>query len=101
MSLYEPPTSEIIAGILLLLASLSLWRGTRCLLRGLGEAESLDVVRGLRGLVVGLALGAGALGVLAAQSGFLVFSSIFLAEELYETGVLALIIRAGAARTSG
>src|SRR5262245_31662855 len=94
MSLYEPPTSAIAAGILLLLASRSLWRGTRRLLRGLSGADSLDVVRGLRGWVVALALGAGALGVLAAQSGFLVLGGIFLAEELYETGVLALILRA-------
>lgn len=91
----------VIAGILLLLASLSLWRGTRRLVRGLGKADSLELVGGLRGWVVALALGVGALGVLAAESGFLVLGGIFLAEELYETGVLSLIIGVGARRTAG
>jgi hypothetical protein len=34
--------------------------------------------------------------ILLAQTGLLVLGAVFLAEELYETGVLALIIRSGA-----
>ena len=95
MSLYEPPTNEIIAGVLLLVASLSLGRGARRLVRGLREADPLAVVRGLRGWVIALALGTGALGVLSAQGGFVTLGGIFLAEELYQTGILAVIIRSG------
>ena len=101
MNPYEPPTSAIIAGVLILVAALSLTRGTRCLVRGLGDADSVAVVRGLRGWVVALALGAGALGVLSGHSGFVVLGGVFLGEELYETGVLALILRASARRPTG
>ena len=95
------PTSAIIAGVLILVAAVSLTRGTRRLVRGLGDADSLAVVRGLRGWVVALALGAGALGVLSGQSGFVVLGGVFLGEELYETGVLALIIRVSERQPTG
>ncbi|MGH7324433.1 MAG: hypothetical protein ACREJ9_07280 [Candidatus Rokuibacteriota bacterium] len=42
-----------------------------------------------------MAAGALASGLLFAQTWLIVFGVIFLAEELYETGVLALILRAG------
>jgi len=44
---------------------------------------------------VGVAAGALASGLLFEQTWLLVFGGIFLAEELYETGVVALILRAG------
>ena len=44
---------------------------------------------------VALAAAAFAAGALLAQSGLVVLGLVFLAEELYETGVLALIIRSG------
>jgi hypothetical protein len=71
--------------------------GARRLARGLGQACSLDVVRGLRRLVIALATAAVAGGVLAGQAGFVVLGAVFLGEELYETGVLALILRSSAA----
>jgi len=55
----------------------------------------LDVVHGFRGCIVAVAAGAFAAGMLSTHSGFLVFGAIFLGEELYETGVLAVIIRVG------
>ena len=43
---------------------------------------------------IALAMGAGPLGSLRAQTGFVVLGTIFLGEELCETGVLAAILRA-------
>lgn len=62
---------------------------------GLGQALPLDVVPGLRGRAISLGAAAFATGILSAQTGFLVLGAVFLAEELYETGILAVIIRLG------
>jgi hypothetical protein len=88
--------SEIVAGLLVLVSVLAGGRGMRVLGRGLREARPLDVVRGIRGCVIALATVALAAGILLAQTGLIVLGAVFLAEELYETGVLALIIRSGA-----
>ena len=69
--------------------------GTLRLVRGLRQAVPLDVIRGVTGWTIALAMGAFALGVVAAQPGFIVLGAVFLAEELYETGIVALIIRTG------
>src|SRR5260370_29658049 len=74
-------------------------RGGREVGRGVRHAEPLPLVRGIRGCVVAVVAGTSALGLLAAQTGLLVFGAIFLAEELYETGVLIAIIRSARART--
>jgi hypothetical protein len=75
-------------------------RGVKLLVRGLRyadqESASLQFVRGLRGIVVGVGAGALAGGVLFGQVWLLVFGAVFLAEELYETGVLVLVLRAQA-----
>jgi len=47
--------TELIAGLLILAAALASARGARALGRGLREARPLDVVRGLRSVVVALA----------------------------------------------
>jgi len=70
-------------------------RGARRLADGLRDAASLQVIRGIRSLVVGASAGAVAVGLLTGRTGLLILASVFLAEELYETGVVALIIRAG------
>ena len=70
------------------------WRGGGLVVRSLARADdpsaSLWLIRGIRGVVVGVAA-----GVLFEQTWLLVFGGIFLVEELYETGVVALILRAG------
>jgi hypothetical protein len=71
--------------------------GARRLARGLREASSLAVVRAIRRLVTAVAAAVVALAMLVGEHGLLVFAAVFLAEELYETGVLALILRASAA----
>ena len=93
MTIFELPVKEILGVTLLLLAALFAVRGTRRLARGLRDAASIDVIRGIRGWVIAGAMAAFATGVLTSTSGFLVLGAVFLAEELYETGVVTLILR--------
>jgi len=72
-------------------------RGGRLIVRSLTRADepsaSLWLIRGIRGVVVAVAAGALAGGLQFEQTWLLVFGGVFLAEELYETGVVALILR--------
>jgi hypothetical protein len=74
-------------------------RGVRLLARGLrgGEDPSapLWVIRGFRGLIVAICLTSLAVGALLETRWIVVVAALWLAEEVYETGVLALILRAG------
>jgi|SRR2546421_2170892 len=94
-SLYWSPVNEIVAGLLLLIGVISAVYATRRLTSGLRHARPLDVIHGIRGSVIALAAVAFAGGVLLAQTGPLMLGAVFLGEELYETGLLAAIIRAG------
>lgn len=91
--------------VVILLACAGTWagvRGAKLLVRGFCCPDDvlapLWVVRGIRGVVAAVGAGALAGGLLFAQTWLMVFGVIFLAEELYETGVLALILRAGLRR---
>ena len=95
MVLYEPPLNHVVAALLLLAGAVAAVRGARRLAAGLRRAVPLDVVRGIRGCVVALAAAAFAGGVLRAETGMIVLGAVFLGEELYETGILAAIIRSG------
>lgn len=72
-------------------------RGVRLLVSALRGADHpgapLDLIRGIRGIVVAVAACAVTTGLLLGQTGWLVFAAVFLAEELYETGVVALVLR--------
>ena len=74
-------------------------RGTRLLILGIRRSADPDaplrVVRGLRGLIWAICAAAFAAGLVLEQRWLLVFGGLWLAEEIYETGVLALILRAG------
>ena len=70
------------------------WRGLRRMGRGLRDSRSLELVRGIRALVTATAAGVLGLALLTGECGLLAFAAVFLAEELYETGVLVLILRA-------
>jgi hypothetical protein len=92
--------NEIVAGLLILAAALAGTRGARKVARGLRDASPLHVVRGIRGVVIALAATTFAAGMLLATPGLIVLGAVFLGEELYETAVLALIIRSGERSTS-
>jgi hypothetical protein len=70
------PVHVILAALLWLLADSALWQGIRGVIVEVSVAE-------LRG------------GTLFASTGLLVRDVIFLGEELYETGVVLLALRAG------
>jgi hypothetical protein len=99
-SLYTAPLNEIAAALLALVGTLSAVRGARAVARGLREARSLELIRGIRACVVARAAATFAAGALLAHGGLVVVGLVFLAEELYETGVLALIIRSGERSTT-
>ena len=84
---------RVISAIALLVSVYAAVTGLRRLRRGVREALSLEVVRGIRRLVTAVVAAVVAVGLLSGQRGLLVFAAVFLAEELYETGVLALILR--------
>lgn len=75
-------------------------RGVNLLARGLRRGEDpsapLWIIRGLRGIIVAICLVVLAVGTVLGQVWLVVFGALWLAEEIYETGVLALILRAGA-----
>ena len=86
-----------LIGVLgLVIATCAGWRGLRRMRRGLRDAGSLELVRGIRALVTAAAVAVFALALLTDERGLLAFAAVFLAEELYETGVLVLILRASA-----
>src|SRR2546425_2224653 len=71
----------------------------RSLAKGIREADDpsgpVFVVRGIRAVAVAAGLAALSGGLLFAHTGLLAFGAIFLGEELYETGVVLLTLRAG------
>ena len=91
----------VVAAALMVGGAFAAAHGARLMGRALRRADeptsSLTLIRGIRGLVVSVAAWALAGGMLFAQTWLLVFGGVFLAEELYETGVVALILRRSAA----
>ncbi len=62
------------------------------------DEAPLVFVRGIRAFIVSAAFSAIAIGRLTDSEGFFWFGVFFLAEELYETGVMLVILRWGRAR---
>jgi hypothetical protein len=97
--IHEPPMTLTFAALFSLITIAAAWRGTRLLARGIRQAThpsgALWVVRGIRGIIVAVGVGSLSGGLLFASKGLLVFGAIFLGEELYETGVVLLTLRAG------
>jgi hypothetical protein len=73
-------------------------RGVVLLVRGIRhaheESSSLWVIRGIRGVAVAVGTAALAGGIALEATWLVAFGAVFLAEELYETGVVALVLRA-------
>jgi hypothetical protein len=97
-------TLHIVTAVLVAGGAWASLRGVGLVARGLSHADdpsaSLWLVRGIRGIVVAVGVGALAAGLFFEQLWLRVFGLVFLAEELYETGVLALILRAGRRQTN-
>jgi hypothetical protein len=97
MTGYEFDMRHVFAAVLALAGAWAFVSGTQLLRSGVGGADHpsapLRLVRGIRGIVVGLGAGAIASGILFGHTGFVVLGAVFLAEELYETGILILILR--------
>jgi hypothetical protein len=91
-------TIYVIASLAALAGMWAGVRGVRRLTQALRGADDprapLELIRGIRGIVVAVAVGALASGLVFGQKCLLVFGAIFLTEELYETGVVALVLRA-------
>jgi hypothetical protein len=92
------PLVVVVAVLAVVVGAWAGARGVRLFVRGLRSAEdpraSLWVIRGLRGIIVCVCLVSLALGAVLEQIWLLVFAGLWLLEEIYETGVLALILRA-------
>ena len=90
----------LLAGLAAVGGIWSAGRGIRMILRGLRTAGEDDgalwLIRGLRGLIIGICLSCAALGAAFNAVWLLVFAGLWLLEEIYETGVLASILRDGA-----
>ncbi|MDA1000379.1 MAG: hypothetical protein O2807_07675 [bacterium] len=97
--LFEPPYALFFAALFLIAGAVSAWRGVRLFLKGFraggDPSRVLWLVRGIRGVIVALAMAVGALGVWLHSKWLLIFGIIFLLEEIYETGVVILALRAG------
>jgi hypothetical protein len=66
---------------------------TRGILRADDERSSLWVIRGIRGIALAVGTTALAAGILLEETWLLAFGAVFLLEELYETGIVALVLR--------
>ena len=94
-SFYEPPVSHVVAAGLVIFGAWAAVRGARRVSDGLAGGAALELVRGLRLAIFAIVAGFFAVGLVSARSGFVTFGALILAEELYETGLLALLCRVG------
>jgi hypothetical protein len=95
MTLFEPPVSHIVTALLVLTGAGAAVASIRMMSTALRRGDALRLIRGIRVLILGLVAGLAALAFATGNTGFLVIGLVILAEELYETGTLAAIIRLG------
>jgi hypothetical protein len=95
MTLYEPPVNYVAGTALAILALYGAVAGVSTMRSALARSDALHLIRGIRVLIIGFVAALCTLSVAAGNSGFLILALLILAEELYETGILAAIIRLG------
>lgn len=90
----------VLASRLVLVGLGAAGRAARLFMRGLRNADdpcaSLWVVRGIQGFTVAVAMEVFAGSLLYNRRWLLILGPIFLGEEVYETGLILLALRAGA-----
>ena len=94
-TLYEPPVSHVLTALLALAGAWAAVAGVRMMSAALGRGDALHLIRGIRVLILGMVAGLAALAFGTGKTGFLAVGLLILAEEIYETGTLAAIIRLG------
>ena len=94
-TLYEPPVNYILGTALALLALYGSVAGVSMMRTALARSDALHLIRGIRVLIIGFVAALSTVCVASANSGFLIVGLLILAEEIYETGALAAIIRLG------
>ena len=95
MTLPEPPVSHVLTALLVLGGACAAVVGVRMMSSALRRGDALDLIRGIRVLILGFIADLAALTFATGNTGFLVIGLLILAEEIYETGTLAAIIRLG------
>ena len=93
--LYEPPVNYIVGTALALLALYGSIAGVSMMRTALARSDALHLIRGIRVLIIGFVAALSTVCIASANSGFLIVGLLILAEEIYETGTLAAIIRLG------
>jgi len=89
--------SPLFADGLAVLAAVCGWRAVRHLARALRDPDHADssirLVRGIRALIVAATSVVFALGIVYESRAMLLIAAVILGEELYETGVVLLVLR--------
>jgi hypothetical protein len=89
--------NPLIADGLLVLGAVLGWRAVRHLESALchsGEEDSsARLIRGIRALIAASASVAFALGIVYGSRATIIIAAVILGEELYETGVVLLVLR--------
>jgi hypothetical protein len=86
---------DALAALLALVGAGLSVAGARRIGRALRRANPLGLIYGIRTVILGAVAMLCAAGVAFGQSGLFVLAAVFLAEELYETALVAAIIRSG------
>jgi hypothetical protein len=89
--------SPLIIDGLIVLAAVFSWRAARHLARALREPDqddsSVRLIWGIRALIIAVTGMAFALGIVFGSRATMLIAAVILAEELYETGMVLLVLR--------
>jgi hypothetical protein len=89
--------SPLLVDSLIILAAVFGWRAIRHLVRALREPDRDDssarLIWGIRALIISVTSVAFALGIVYGSRATMLIAAVILAEELYETGVVLLVLR--------
>jgi hypothetical protein len=89
--------SYLLVDGLIVLAAVFGWRAVRHLARALRAPErddsSVRLIWGIRALIIAATSLTFALGILYGSRATILIAAVILAEELYETGVVLLVLR--------